>query len=44
MIDLRSLKGLLQDQLDELDLTEEEKDRVVTELIVLGDKKRICQL
>lgn len=44
MIDLRSLKGPLQNQLDELDLTEEEKDRVVTELIVLGDKKRICQL
>jgi len=44
MIDLRSLKGPLQNQLDKLDLTEEEKDRIVTELIVLGDKKRICQL
>jgi hypothetical protein len=44
MIDRQSLKGLLQDQLDESDLVEEEKGRVVTKLIVLGDKKRICQL
>jgi len=44
MIDNQALKELLQEQFDRLDLTEEEKDRVVTELIVLGDKKRICQL